>query len=111
MTPVSLAYYPGSRSQFEKLTRSELTHDPNMRSFSWSFSLPDLPDPYFNRWSFFDAVIERSLKSTPCYEFGVWRASSVEYLIQTFKNRLGFDTFSGLPEQPSIGEGVEENGS
>ena len=66
---------------------------------------------YFNKWSFFDAVIELSIKSRPFYEFGVWRGSSFKYLIQTYKKGVGFDTFSGLPEQWKIGERVERQGS
>ena len=48
--------------------------------------------------AFFDAVIKLTDNSRPFYEFGVWNASSFQYLINTFKKGFGFDTFSGLPE-------------
>jgi hypothetical protein len=69
-----------------------------VRSCSWVFSLPALPELYFNRWALFDAVIERSRKERPFYEFGVWRGDAFRYLIRTFKKGYGFDTFTGLPE-------------
>ena len=77
-----------------------------MRSFAWAFSLPELPELYFNRWHFFDAIIEKSVTSRPFYEFGVWRASSFKYFIEVFKKGYGFDTFTGLPE-----DWYSENGS
>ena len=77
-----------------------------MRSFSWAFSLPALPELHFERWCFFDAIIKKSIISKPFYEFGVWRASSFKYLINVFKKGYGFDTFTGLPE-----DWCEENGS
>ena len=43
-------------------------------------------------------MIQKSKKNRPFYEFGVWRGVSFEYLINTFKEGYGFDSFDGLPE-------------
>ena len=68
-----------------------------MRSFSWVFELPKLPELFFNRWSLFDRVTELSEKDRPFYEFGVWRGEAFKYLIKTFKKGFGFDSFEGIP--------------
>ena len=107
----ALRFYQGDRAEYEDLMQSELAEHPFMRSFSWAFGLPDLPALYFDRWSFFDAVIEQSIVSRPFYEFGVWTASSFRYLIRTFKKGYGFDTFTGLPEDWDGHTHVEKKGS
>jgi hypothetical protein len=76
-----------------------------MRSFSWAFGLSNLPELYFNRWYFFDAIINQSMRSRPFYEFGVWRGEAFKYLIKSFKKGYGFDTFTGLPEDWYGGDG------
>ena len=98
LTKAALRLYQGDRNKFDELMQSELNQHPYMRSLSWAFSLPDLPELHFNKFYFFDAVIKKSIVSKPFYEFGVWRASSFKYLIKVFKKGYGFDTFTGLPE-------------
>jgi tetratricopeptide (TPR) repeat protein len=98
ITRAALEFYRGDRSLFDELMGSDLRDHPYVRSCSWVFSLPALPELYFNRWALFDAVIERSRKERPFYEFGVWRGDAFRYLIRTFKKGYGFDTFTGLPE-------------
>jgi tetratricopeptide (TPR) repeat protein len=98
ITRAALGFYRGDRSGFDELLRSELKDHPYVRSCSWVFSLPRLPELYFNRWALFDAVVRSSIKERPFYEFGVWRGYAFRYLIKTFKKGYGFDTFSGLPE-------------
>ena len=56
-------------------------------------------DLFFNKWSLFDNMIQRSKKDRPFYEFGVWRGASFQYLINAFNKGYGFDTFEGLPEK------------
>ena len=82
-----------------------------MSSLIWSCSLANLPNLYFNKWSFFDAIIDQSIKSRPFYEFGVWKGHSFKYLIKFFKKGYGFDTFSGLPEDWDIGNRIEKASS
>jgi len=106
LTKVALKFYQGDRSDFDKLMQSELKQHPYMRTFDWVLGLPKLPDLYFNRWSFFDAIIKQSIATRPFYEFGVWRAVAFKYLIKSFKKGYGFDTFTGLPE-----DWYGENGS
>ena len=60
---------------------------------------------------FFDAIIKKSIVSKPFYEFGVWRASSFNYLIKSLKKGYGFDTFKGLPEDWNVGGRSEKKGS
>ena len=94
----ALRFYQGKKSEFENLMNSHLRNHSYMRSIAWVFSLPKLPPLYFHRWGFFDHIIQMSNQSRPFYEFGVWRADSFKYLIKTFKEGYGFDTFEGLPE-------------
>ena len=98
LTRAALRFYQGDRNDFDELMQSELKHHPYMRSFSWAFSLPNLPELHFDRWHFFDAIVKKSIISKPFYEFGVWRASSFKHLIKVLKKGYGFDTFTGLPE-------------
>ena len=93
-----LERYRGNFDLFYNLQNSENSNHPYMRSLKWIFSLPELPKIFFNRWSFFDAMIALSDKSKPFYEFGVWNGVSFKYLINTFKKGFGFDTFTGIPE-------------
>ena len=106
LTKAALRFYQGDRGDFDNLMQSKLKQHPYMRSFSWAFSLPNLPELHFSKWYFFDAVVKKSIISKPFYEFGVWRASSFKYLIKVFKKGYGFDTFTGLPE-----DWLSENGS
>ncbi len=94
----ALKFYEGDKSDFNNLIQSSLNQNPWVRSCKWAFDLPNLPELYFNRWSFFDGVVERSSTTRPFYEFGVWRGIAFGYLIKTFKSGYGFDTFEGLPE-------------
>ena len=111
LTKAALRFYQGDRDIFDNLMQSEFKQHPFMRSFSWAFSLPNLPELHFNKWFFFDAIVKKSIKSKPFYEFGVWRASSFKYLIKVFNKGYGFDTFSGLPEDWDVGSHVEKKGA
>tara|TARA_B100001057_G_scaffold491894_1_gene583130 strand:+ start:150 stop:2546 length:2397 start_codon:yes stop_codon:yes gene_type:complete len=111
LTKAALRFYRGDRTDFEKLLQSEVNQHPYMRTFSWAFNLPNLPELHFNRWYFFDAIVKKSVLSRPFYEFGVWRALSFKYLIGAFKKGYGFDTFTGLPEDWVIGSRIEKKGT
>ncbi|GJM12285.1 MAG: hypothetical protein DHS20C12_06880 [Pseudohongiella sp.] len=91
-------YFKGDSGSFEELTRSDLNDHPVMRSLKWVTEFQELPELYFNRWSLFDSVIASSVQDRPFYEFGVFRGQAFKYLIATFKQGFGFDTFEGLPE-------------
>ncbi len=106
LAKAALRFYQGDRNFFDKLMQSDLKQNPQARSFSWVFNLPNLPELHFNKFNFFDAIVKKSIVSKPFYEFGVWRASSFKYLIKVFKKGYGFDTFTGLPE-----DWGRENGS
>ena len=110
---VAMRFYQGDRSYFDNLMKSEHENNRYVRSLSWAFNLPDLPDLYFNRWYFFDAIIKKSIRSRPFYEFGVWRGDAFKYLIKYFKKGYGFDTFTGLPEDwyDSNGIVIQKSGS
>jgi tetratricopeptide (TPR) repeat protein len=111
LTKAALRFYQGNRDDFDNLMQSKFNQDAFMRSFSWVFSLPNLPELHFNQWYFFDAIVKKSIISKPFYEFGVWRASSFKYLIKFFKKGYGFDTFTGLPEDWIIGNSIEKAGT
>ena len=111
LTKASLNFYQGNKTPFNGLLRSELKLHPYVRSYSWVFNLPNLPDLYFNTWQFFDAIIGQSVRSRPFYEFGVWRGLSFKYLVKFLKKGFGFDTFTGLPEDWQIGKRVEPAGT
>ena len=111
LTQAALNYYKSNKDDFFKLMKSEFKDHSFMRSFAWVFNLPKLPDLHFNIWYFFDSVINKSIKSRPFYEFGVWRAASFKYLISVFKKGYGFDTFTGLPEDWHVGESIEKAGT
>jgi tetratricopeptide (TPR) repeat protein len=94
----ALKFYEGDEASFHQLIASPLGSHPFSRSFSWVFSLPELPKLYFTAWQFYDFVTSKCVKSRPFYEFGVWRGVVFKHLINTFKKGYGFDTFEGLPE-------------
>ena len=93
-----LGAYKGNFSEFNNLLSTPELDHAFVRSAKWVFSLPKLPEIFFNRWIFFDAVIKLADHSRPFYEFGVWNGYSFQYLINTFKKGFGFDTFTGLPQ-------------
>ena len=103
-------FYMGDKNYFNSLMQSEYSQHPYMRSFSWVFSLQNLPELYFNRWHFFDAIVKKTITSKPFYEFGVWNGASFKYLINNYKQGYGFDTFEGLPEDWQIGRNIEKKG-
>ncbi len=107
----AFSFYRGDKTDFKNLMQSELKHHPYMRSFSWAFSLPNLPELHLNKFYFFDAIAKKSIVSKPFYEFGVWRATSFKYLLKIFKKGYGFDTFTGLPEDWDVGNGIEKAGT
>ncbi len=111
LTKAAFSFYRGNKTDFNNLMQSELKHHPYMRSFSWAFSLPNLPELHLNKFYFFDAIAKKSIISKPFYEFGVWRASSFKYLLKIFKRGFGFDTFTGLPEDWDVGNGIEKAGT
>ncbi|WP_443635718.1 tetratricopeptide repeat protein [Candidatus Njordibacter sp. Uisw_058] len=111
LTKAALKFYQGDRTDFDNLMQSKFKKHAYMRSFSWVFSLPNLPELHFNKFYFFDAIIKKSIISKPFYEFGVWRASSFKYLIKVFKKGYGFDTFTGLPEEWDVGHHIEKEGT
>tara|TARA_B100000787_G_scaffold166367_1_gene151490 strand:+ start:128 stop:1414 length:1287 start_codon:yes stop_codon:yes gene_type:complete len=94
----ALKAYKGNLKEFNNLLTSSYSKHPYIRSIKWIFSLHKLPRIFFNKSSFFNAVIALSESSRPFYEFGVWKGVSFQYLINTFKKGFGFDTFVGLPE-------------
>ena len=98
LTLSALQFYEGDKSEFNILMQSSLSDHPKVRSFSWVFDLPELPELFFHRWALFDRMIELSKKARPFYEYGVWRGEAFQYLIKTFKKGYGFDTFEGIPE-------------
>jgi tetratricopeptide (TPR) repeat protein len=111
LTKAALRFYQGDSNRFDRLMQSDYKQHPYTRSFSWVFSLPNLPELHFNKFYFFDAIIKKSITSKPFYEFGVWRASSFKYLIKIFKKGYGFDTFTGLPEDWDVGHRIEKEGT
>ncbi|MDC0222226.1 tetratricopeptide repeat protein [Gammaproteobacteria bacterium] len=111
LTKAALRFYQGDRNNFDELMQSKFKQHPYARSFSWAFSLTNLPQLHFNKFYFFDAVVKKSIISKPFYEFGVWRASSFKYLLKSFKKGYGFDTFTGLPEDWDVGSHVEKKGA
>ena len=98
LTLSALQFYEVDKSNFNALMQSPLKNHPFMRSFAWTFDLPELPALHFNRWALFDSMINQSKQDRPFYEFGVWRAEAFQYLIRTFKKGYGFDTFEGIPD-------------
>ena len=93
-----LEAYQGNFSKFNDLLATPVSNHKFIRSAKWVFSLPKLPEIFFDGRLLFDATIKLAENSRPFYEFGVWNGVSFEYLINTFKKGFGFDTFSGLPE-------------
>ena len=104
-------YYKGNKEKYNQLSDSKFKNHPYMRSFSWVFNLPNLPQLYFNKWHFFESISKMTIKSRPFYEFGVWRGASFNYLIKFYEKGFGFDTFTGLPEDWDVGNIMEKSGS
>ena len=98
LSDAALKYYVGDHDALDELRNSHLGDHPYMRSYSWFFSLENIPKLFFHRWALFDYVISVSDKSRPFYEFGVWQGEAFKYLIKAYKKGYGFDTFTGLPE-------------
>ena len=98
ITLAGLLAFDGDRSHLAALADNGYKDNPLVRSIDWILSLPELPQIHFNRWELFDAAIARADRRRPLYEFGVWMGNSFRYLIDSFPNGFGFDTFEGLPE-------------
>lgn len=94
----ALNAYNGNTNDYKSLMSSENCDHPYARSIDWVLSLKKLPRLFFNKWDFYDSVIEMTQKERPFYEYGVRLGHSFKYLIQTYKKGYGFDTFTGLPE-------------
>lgn len=93
-----LEYFKGDRKALDVLLNSSLQDHPAVRSLQWVAELPSLPALHFNRWSLFDAVVKQAVPDRPFYEFGVFTGQAFKYLMNTFAEGFGFDTFAGLPE-------------
>ena len=52
LTKAALRFYQGDSNSFDNFMQSKFKQHAYMRSFSWVFSLPNLPELYFNRWYF-----------------------------------------------------------
>jgi tetratricopeptide (TPR) repeat protein len=98
ITLAGLLAFDGDNSHLRKLANNGYRDNPLVRSIDWILSLPELPQIHFNRWALFDAAVARADRQRPMYEFGVWMGHSFRYLIDSFPNGFGFDTFEGLPE-------------
>ena len=94
----ALKYLKNDKIDFQNLASSTLGSHPFMRSFIWVFQQKETPKLLFDKFSFFDYIIEKSPQDRPFYEFGVWKGVSFRYLIKSLKKGIGFDTFKGLPE-------------
>jgi len=94
----ALKAYKGDFSDYKNLMSSEDCDHPYARSINWVLSLKKLPKLFFNKWDFYNSVIDLTQKKRSFYEYGVRLGHSFKYLIQTFKKGYGFDTFTGLPE-------------
>ena len=98
LTLSAMRLHRGDNSLLKNLIQSTQSNNPFLNSLKWVSGLSKIPEVFFNRYSFYDAIITQSIKNRPFYEFGVYKGSSFEYLIKTFKKGYGFDTFEGLPE-------------
>lgn len=93
-----LQFFKGDRAGLDQLKQSALGDHPLVRSLEWLASLPSLPELHFNRWSLFDSIKAQCDTSRPFYEFGVFTGDAFRYLMRSFDQGFGFDTFEGLPE-------------
>ncbi|WP_269604210.1 protein arginine N-methyltransferase [Prochlorococcus marinus] len=98
LTLSAMKLHQGDNSLLKHLIKSNQSNNPFLNSLKWVSGLPKLPEVFFDRYSFYDAIITQSIKNRPFYEFGVYKGSSFKYLMKTFKKGYGFDTFEGLPE-------------
>ncbi len=98
ITLSALKLHQGDKELFEQLTNSIDKNHPLLSSIEWVSTLAKIPKIFFNRAEFFNNAINESKPNRPFYEFGVWRATSFKYLLDTFKKGFGFDTFEGLPD-------------
>ena len=94
----ALRYHQGDVSLIEEVLRSQYKNHHYCRSIKWVHELTNTPSIFFNRWSFFDHMIDICDTGRPFYEFGVWNGASFKYLIKSLHTGFGFDTFEGLPE-------------
>ncbi|KZR68245.1 photosystem I assembly protein Ycf3 [Prochlorococcus sp. MIT 1303] len=95
----ALRYHQGDSTLLENISQSQYKQHPYARSIKWVSDLPNTPLLFFNRWDFFDHMVDISIPSRPFYEFGVWNGASFRYLTKSLKRGFGFDTFEGLPER------------
>ncbi|WP_269623978.1 protein arginine N-methyltransferase [Prochlorococcus marinus] len=101
LTLSAIKLHQGDNSLLNNVIQSNQSNQSNnsfLNSLKWVSSLAKLPEVFFQRSDFYDAVIKQSIQNRPFYEFGVYKGSSFKYLIKTFKEGYGFDTFEGLPE-------------
>ena len=50
LTLSAMQFYEGDESEVNALMHSSLKDNPHMRSFSWAFDLPKLPELFLHRW-------------------------------------------------------------
>ena len=98
LTLSAMRLHQGDRSLLNDLIQSTQSNNPFLNSLKWVSGLSKMPEVFYKRLDFYDAIIKQSIQNRPFYEFGVYEGSSFKYLIQTFKEGYGFDTFEGLPE-------------
>tara|TARA_R100000742_G_C4256190_1_gene74064 strand:+ start:56 stop:1039 length:984 start_codon:yes stop_codon:yes gene_type:complete len=106
ITLSALRLHQGDPLLFNELLQSEHKNHPAVRSIKWVSTLPNHPELFFNRWDFFDRMIDKCERSRPFYEFGVWRGVSFKYLKKYFAKGYGFDTFTGLVEDWYVKKGT-----
>ena len=63
ITIAALEGFKGNFSMFDDILSSSDSNHQITRSVKWVFSLPKLPNIFFNRWLFFDTIIKLADKS------------------------------------------------
>lgn len=81
-------------------TNTETENHYYKRSYDWYINLGYQPKIIFNRYYFYDYLLESNpdIKNKPFYEYGVWYGYSFRYLLNLFPYGYGFDSFTGIPE-------------
>ena len=100
-------YLLGNRDKAGILTLDPKENNFYKSSFEWFVGYAGNSKVFFDRWSFFDHILDLCDPQRPFYEFGVWMGVSFRYLKSRITAGYGFDTFEGLPED----WGAEKKGS
>lgn len=80
----------------------DASEHPMARSIRWIESTKGKSTKiFFNRWQLFSYCVSLipDIQETVFYEFGVWRGDAFRFLMDYFSRGVGFDTFTGIPEQ------------